>query len=115
MLVWPALYPTAPPTPSAVTPPTAQPAGPITATRGGTYVESKDGRAGTYLPIGRGWPRLAEAGGRPALDLALAGPIKAGGRMGRSILGGSFHMGRYGDHRHADGDGGTGGHAKLGL
>tara|TARA_B100000795_G_scaffold182829_1_gene138584 strand:- start:121 stop:420 length:300 start_codon:yes stop_codon:yes gene_type:complete len=25
------------------------------------------------------WPRLAEAGGRPELDLALAGRIKAGG------------------------------------
>ena len=36
VLVWPALYPTAPPTPTAVTPPTAQPAGPITATKGGT-------------------------------------------------------------------------------
>ena len=77
MLVWPALYPTAPPTPSAVTPPTAQPAGPITATRGGTYVESKDGRAGTYLPIGRGWPRLAEAGGRPALAPAREGVLEA--------------------------------------
>ena len=26
-----------------------------------------------------GWPRLAEAGGWPGLDLALAGRIKAGG------------------------------------
>eukprot|EP00964_Phaeocystis_antarctica_P044962 scaffold25843_cov55-Phaeocystis_antarctica.AAC.1 len=39
---------------------------------------------------GRGWPRLAEAGGRPALDLELAGRIKTGGRMGRSILGGAL-------------------------
>ena len=29
------------------------------------------------------WPRLAEAGGRPELDLALAG--RAGGRIGRSL------------------------------
>ena len=42
---------------------------------------AKQGRCGrparTYLPIGRGWPRLVEAGqeagGRPELDLALAG------------------------------------------
>jgi hypothetical protein len=51
--------------------------------------------ARTYLPIGRGWPRLAEAGGRPALALALAGDIKAGGRrgrVGRSLWAAAFHM-----------------------
>ena len=40
---------------------------------------------------GRGWPRLAEAGGRPELDLGLAGRIKPGGRSGRGQpLGGGF-------------------------
>eukprot|EP00964_Phaeocystis_antarctica_P069627 scaffold42332_cov63-Phaeocystis_antarctica.AAC.8 len=42
---------------------------------------------------GRGWPRLAEVGGRPALDLALAGRIKAGGRGGRSLWAAVSHTG----------------------
>ena len=37
------------------------------------------------------WLRLAEAGGRPALDLAPAGRIKAGGRIGRSLWAAAFH------------------------
>ena len=36
------------------------------------------GTSRTYPPIGRGWPRLAEATGRLGLELALAGRIKAG-------------------------------------
>ena len=36
------------------------------------------------------WPRLAEAGGRPELDLALAGC--AGGRIGRRLWAAVFHM-----------------------
>ena len=41
---------------------------------------------------GRGWPRQeAEAGGRPELDLALAGRIKAGGRRGRSLWAAALH------------------------
>ena len=55
----------------------------------------KEGRHGwpvsIYLPIGRGWPRLAEAGGRPELDLALAGC--AGGRFGRSWAAAISHTG----------------------
>eukprot|EP00964_Phaeocystis_antarctica_P113763 scaffold77762_cov48-Phaeocystis_antarctica.AAC.9 len=43
---------------------------------------------------GRGWPWLAEATGRPALDLALAGRIKAGGRVGRCLWAAAFHIGR---------------------
>eukprot|EP00964_Phaeocystis_antarctica_P056300 scaffold33213_cov60-Phaeocystis_antarctica.AAC.6 len=39
---------------------------------------------------GRGWPRLAEAGGRPELDLVLAG--RAGGRIGRSLWAAVIHM-----------------------
>ena len=39
------------------------------------------GPARAHLPIGRGWPRLAEAGGCPELDLALTGCVK--GRNGR--------------------------------
>ena len=35
-------------------------------------------------------PRLAEAGGRPELDLALAGC--AGGRIGRRLWAAVFHM-----------------------
>eukprot|EP00964_Phaeocystis_antarctica_P104379 scaffold69502_cov67-Phaeocystis_antarctica.AAC.6 len=42
---------------------------------------------------GRGWPRLeAEAGGRPELDLALAG--RAGGRIGRRLWVAVFHIER---------------------
>ena len=48
--------------------------------------------AGAYLPIGRGWPRLAEAGGRPELDLALVG--RAGGRIGRRLWAVGFHIER---------------------
>ena len=33
------------------------------------------------LSISAHWPRLAEAGGRPELDLALEGRIKAGGEL----------------------------------
>ena len=42
------------------------------------------------------WPRLAEAGGRPELDLALSGCVKAGGRFGQSLwaVGGSKASGR---------------------
>ena len=36
------------------------------------------------------WPRLADAGGRPELDLALA--ARAGGRLGRSLWAAVFHM-----------------------
>ena len=40
--------------------------------RVGVHLGEKQGRYGrlarTHLPIGRGWPRLAEAGGRPELD-----------------------------------------------
>ena len=43
--------------------------------------------------IRRGWPRLAEAGGRPELDLALAGRIKAGERIGRSLWAAVLHLG----------------------
>ena len=35
--------------------------------------------------MGRGWPRLAEAGGRPALALVLAG------RIGRGLWAAGFH------------------------
>eukprot|EP00964_Phaeocystis_antarctica_P130520 scaffold94385_cov59-Phaeocystis_antarctica.AAC.2 len=38
------------------------------------------------------WPRLAEARGRPPLDLALAG--RAGGRIGTSLWAAVFHMGQ---------------------
>mmetsp|Transcript_5776 Transcript_5776/g.13455 ORF Transcript_5776/g.13455 Transcript_5776/m.13455 type:complete len:220 (+) Transcript_5776:188-847(+) len=55
VLVWPALYPTAPPTPSAVTPPTAQPAGPITATRGGTVTTATP----TVTAVPAAMPNLA--------------------------------------------------------
>ena len=40
----------------------------------------------------RGWPRLIEAGGRPELDLALAGRIKAGERMARRLWAAVCHM-----------------------
>ena len=55
----------------------------------GSYVEKEAGRAGQLEHI----CLLAEAGrarGRPELHLALAGRIKAGGRIGRSLWGGCF-------------------------
>ena len=55
VLVWPALYPTAPPTPTAVTPPTAQPAGPITATKGGTVTTATP----TVTAVPAAMPNLA--------------------------------------------------------
>ena len=55
----------------------------------------KHGRYGrparTHLPISRNWPRLAEAGSRPELDLALAG--RAGGRFGQSLWATVSHAG----------------------
>ena len=60
----------------------------------GTYVEDKAGMASQpehacqLAEAGRGWPRLAEAGGHPELDPALSGSIKAGGRIGPTPLGG---------------------------
>ena len=44
---------------------------------------------------GRGWPRLAEAIGRPELDRALAGRFKAGGRIGRRLWAAVFHVARH--------------------
>jgi len=41
------------------------------------------------------WPRLAEAGGRPELDLALAG--RAGGQIGRRLRTAVFHIGGHGE------------------
>ena len=43
---------------------------------------------------GRGWPGLAGAGGRPESGLALAGRVKAGGRVGRSLWATAFHTAR---------------------
>ena len=54
------------------------------------------GRCGKHscqlAEAGRGWP-MAEAGGRPALEMALAGRIKAGGRSGRSLRAAVLHIG----------------------
>ena len=48
------------------------------------------GQSERSCQLTRGWPRLAEAGGCPALDLALAG--RAGGRIGRSLWAAVFHI-----------------------
>ena len=42
------------------------------------------GRLARMEKISANWPRLAEAGGRPELDLALAG--RAGGRIGQRLV-----------------------------
>ena len=43
-----------------------------------------------HMNISANWSRLPEAGGRPELDLALAG--RAGGRVGRSLWAAAFHI-----------------------
>ena len=47
----------------------------------------------TGLPTGRGWPRPAEAEGRPELDPALAGRAGGRDRLGRSAPGVRFPLG----------------------
>ena len=66
--------------------------------RGAARTYKVESEGGTGLRPARrnppaSWPRLAEAGGRPALALmALAGRIEAGGRGGRSLwAAGSAH------------------------
>jgi hypothetical protein len=55
------------------------------------YVENKADMAPASQSSSANWPRPAEAGNRPELDLTLAG--RAGGRMGRSLSAAVFHMG----------------------
>ena len=59
------------------------------------YVENKAVMSGEPV-MPANWQRLAEAGGRPELDLALSGRIKAVGRFGHSLwaVGGSEASGR---------------------
>ena len=67
----------------------------IACSHSGRRLCAKHGRYGRpargRLPSGRGWPRLAEAGGRLELALALVG--RAGGRIGRSLWAAAFHRG----------------------
>ena len=57
-----------------------------------THLWGKQGQYGqpASQSVSANWPRLAEAGGRPELDLALAG--RAGGRVGRSLCAAVFHI-----------------------
>jgi hypothetical protein len=45
--------------------------------------------------VSANWPRLTEVGGRPELDLALAG--RAGGRIGRSLCAAALRIGGHGE------------------
>ena len=45
-----------------------------------------------YLPVGRGWSRLVEAGGWPRLEAG-----RAGGRIGRRLWATGLHMGGHGE------------------
>ena len=66
--------------------------------RGAARTYKVESEGGTGLRPARrnppaSWPRLAEAGGRPALALmALAGRIEAGGRGGRSLWAATLHV-----------------------
>ena len=53
------------------------------------YVENKAVMSGEPV-MPANWQRLAEAGGRPELDLALSG--RAGGRTGRGLWAAVFHI-----------------------
>ena len=63
----------------------------VSSSAGGSLCEKARPMWPASQNISANWPRLAEAGGRPELDLALAG--RARGRIGRSPWAAGFHTG----------------------